>query len=551
MKRYYTRLLSLLLLAVIAASALSACGSRGFKPKNAKLSIDELSEYFLVRQADASDEVVDAYKGLQSTIKDKFGIKLDMRKDTGEASAYGEYEILIGNCDRKEVKEFAANLKVDDWGYALVGKKLVIYGGSDEKTLKAINSFSKYILKQHDDSSDILFNNSKDYKYECGTYDIESLTLQGSSISEYTVIYPAEEKTEELLAEWLASNILYVAGYRIGVKPDSEKTDGKEILIGDTNRTACSLAEAKPEKNTYVIGADKNYVCLKGNDKIATYYAVKDLLSQLLDNAEKKQEVKLKKSAVKKLETGGDLTSMTFNVYVGTPTAQRETSVLQTILRQLPDTLGLQEADKAWMTFFNKNLYELYDYVGEGTDGGSNGTYSAIFYRKDRFTLKESGTRWLSYTPTVVSRVPESQLNRNYSYAVLSDNVTGKEFMVIDTHFDHTTPDARGKQMTQLLKFLAKHEEYPIVLTGDFNDEPSSNIYAMLSEKLTDSSTLAEKTKKANTFHNYGAASTLLDYIFVSPNAFNISEYTVITDKENGILPSDHYPVVIKYKFAD
>lgn len=543
-------MLSLLMIAVISVSTLSACGSSGFKPKNAKLTIDKLSEYFLVRQADASDEVVDAYKALQSTIKDKFDIKLDMRKDIGEDSAYGEYEILIGNCDRKEVREFAANLKVDDWGYALVGKKLVIYGGSDEKTLKAINSFSKYILKQHDDSSDILFDNSEDYKYECSTYDIESLSLQGNLISEYTVIYPAKAKTEELLANWFASNVLYIAGYRMNVKPDSEKTDGKEILIGDTNRKDCSLAETKPEKSTYVIGADKNYVCLKGNDKIATYHAVKDLLSQLLDNAEKKQSVKLKKSTVEKLETNGSLTSMSFNVYVGTPTAQRETAVLQAILRQMPDTLGLQEADKAWITFLNKNLYELYDYVGEGTDGGSNGTYSAIFYRKDRFTLKESGTRWLSTTPTVVSRVPESMLNRNYSYALLADNETGKELMVIDTHLDHTTPEARGKQMTALLKFIAKYEDKSIVLTGDFNDDQSSNIYSMVTEKLTDSSTIAKNAKKANTFHNYGAASTLLDYIFLSPDSFDVSDYKVITDKENGILPSDHYPVVIKYKFA-
>lgn len=547
MKRL-TKLLPGVLLMLLLIT-LTACGDSGRKTQNVKLKVDKLSDYIIVRQNDASEEIVEAYKNLQASIKTTFGADLELKKDTGKDSTYGKYEILIGDCDRDEVRTFASDMKLYDWGYTIIDNKLIIYGGSNETTLKAIQNFSKYIIRQHEEGSDVFFDNITDTKVERSSYTIDAFTLQGSDIKDYTIVYPEKGRTEEALANWIASNIQYTSGYTLKVTTDAEKATGKEILVGTTNRKDCSFTTQKLKAGTYLVGADKTYVCARGKDEIGTYYAVKDLIDSLMAKPSKNQKVKLAKTTTETVPAGEELTAMTFNVYVGTPTAQREASVLQTILKQLPDTLGVQEANQPWMTYLNKNLGELYDYVGEGTDGGTNGTYSAIFYRKDRFEAKESGTYWLSHTPFTISRFPESSLNRNYSYALLLDKRTDKEIMVINTHLEHTTADARNLQIEVLLDFVNEYPDCPIVLTGDFNDNPASQMYQLVAKQLTDTSTVAKKVEKSHTFHNYGAANTLLDYVFVSPDDFDVSNYKVIKDKENGMLPSDHFPVIAKYKF--
>ena len=129
---------------------------------------------------------------------------------------------------------------------------------------------------------------------------------------------------------------------------------------------------------------------------------------------------------------------MSFNVWVSGKTTERNERVLNMVLKYLPDTIGFQEVDPVWLSTLKSGLKDQYDFVGEGRNGGSSGEYNPIFYKKDLFTLVDSGTRWLSNTPTVVSKVEESSLNRIYTYALLERKSDGKRIMVVNTHFDHT-----------------------------------------------------------------------------------------------------------------
>lgn len=243
--------------------------------------------------------------------------------------------------------------------------------------------------------------------------------------------------------------------------------------------------------------------------------------------------------------------AMSFNIYVGTPSSRREISVLQTIRKHLPDTLGVQEASTSWMAYLSEQLGDIYDYTGEGREGGKNGEHSAIFYRKDHFQLVKTGTQWLSDTPNEVSKFPESCLPRIFTYALLSDISTGTEIMVINTHLDHISREARNKQIGIILDFIKDHSRYPVVFTGDLNDHTETKVYEMVTAQMADSSNIAHTAKKSFTFHNYGQADGLIDFIFVSPETIHVSDYKVITDEENGMLPSDHYPVYIKYEITN
>ena len=215
----------------------------------------------------------------------------------------------------------------------------------------------------------------------------------------------------------------------------------------------------------------------------------------------------------------------------------------------MPDTIGVQEASPTWMGYLTNSLKDIYAYVGLGRDGGSNGEHSAIFYRKDRFELVETGTKWMSPTPDVVSKFKESSLNRVFTYAILLEKKSNREIMVVNTHLEHTSAEARNLQVAVLMNFLKDYTEYPIVLTGDFNANPQSEVYRMVTAQLADSAKVAQTAEEHYTFHNYGKSSTYIDYAFVSQKNIAVSHYRVITEEMNGMLPSDHYALVIEYQF--
>ena len=63
-----------------------------------------------------------------------------------------------------------------------------------------------------------------------------------------------------------------------------------------------------------------------------------------------------------------------------------------------PDIFGVQEAKPNQVIDIATSLLH-YNYIGIGREGIGKGESSNIFYKKDRFIVKESNTFWLSETP--------------------------------------------------------------------------------------------------------------------------------------------------------
>lgn len=515
------------------------------------ITMAQLEEYILVRPEEADDELVDAVVNarnviLQSLEKDMM-IKSDLHSDKVASLKIGEFEILIGDCDRDESRQFTESLRCEDYGYAMIGKKLVIAGGSPEATLRALDEFMLEYVKKHDDASELFFDGSTSV-LKRGEYAIDQLTLQGSDITEYVIVYPDRNGSAEALAQEVSARIAAETGYRLSVISDRAAPSTHEILIGTTNRTSHAGTTQTLSNGTYLVSADGTTVCARGADGIGDYYAVYALIAAMLDGASVTHQVMLAANDLQNVPKEDTLKAMSFNVWVSSPSAERKASVLQTILNYLPDTIGVQEASSLWMSYLQTNLGDMYAYVGDGRDGGSSGEHSAIFYRKDRFELIETGTKWMSDTPDKVSRFSESSLNRIFTFAILREKDTGKEILYVNTHLEHTSAAARNKQIKVLMDFLSDYTaRYPIVLTGDFNANPSSEVYAMITDQLADSSDIAQTAERSHTYHNYGKSSTYIDFIFVSRQSIAVSHYRVVTEKANDMLPSDHYPLVIEY----
>lgn len=520
-----------------------------------QIALADLANYVLVRPEVLSDELSKACQDLRKLIQEKTGVTLTLKSDfyrEGVATfAMSDYEILVGACDRDESRSVMENIKQNDYGYQLVGKKLTIYGGDEEAVIRAIQAFSAYLRANSDTEN---FYTKRADTFSAQEYEIDTLTLQGVPINQYRIVYPRNNSnSEKNLAELLAQRIASKTGYILEVVNDKDEPQTHEILVGTTNRTACALTGIVLDSGSYLCGARDGYVCLRGGDSAGIYYAVHGLLNMLFADAGKDLTVTLDAEGKEKMpELGDTLSAMSFNLKVASVTEQRQKSVSDTIFRYLPDTVGVQEASPSWMSYLTGQLSYLYGNAGLGRDGGSSGEHSAIFYRKDRFELVKTETKWMSDTPDKVSKFSESSLNRIYTYALLKIKSSGQQILVVNTHLDHKSDTARTKQIRVLLDGVAalqdQYGQIPVILTGDFNATTSTDVYTAATAVLKDSSTIAAQAERSYTFHDYGNAASLIDFVFVSPYNITVDKYRVVTEKENGMLPSDHYPLYIEYR---
>ena len=65
----------------------------------------------------------------------------------------------------------------------------------------------------------------------------------------------------------------------------------------------------------------------------------------------------------------------------------------------------------------------------------------------------------------------------------------------------------------------------------------------MLSNGFSDTRTIAKEKDNIDSFHWYGKDSKMIDFIFVK-NIKSVTAVKTATDKINGRIPSDHYPVI-------
>ena len=472
------------------------------------IKTEDIVKYAVVRSEDASSEVISATSDMYHKMTDIYGKEISLKDDfvvpDNPKFAIGEYEILIGETNREESAAFLDSLRVNDYGYAVVGQKIVIAGGSDDATILAIEKFSKDIIEARKASAEVLIDTSDAYLFEA-EYAIDTLTLNGIDINNYTIVYKYQGTYgERELAQSLRSTIIDATGYRLDMISDKDASNSEnEILIGKTNRSIDDLYSKSVGDNGYYIGSNDKCVVLWGSSAFATMSAVNDFSKQIsgVSGIDAVLSVQEKFGSI---QENSQLRAMSFNAWVSGRSDARDERVVQMVLNYMPDVIGFQETGSSWMSVLTKNLDTYYAYVGEGRDGGSKGEYNPIFYRKDKFTLLDSGTKWLSATPDLVSKYDASSLNRIFTYAKLKRISDGAEFIHINTHLEHTSGEAREKQAKVLVDFISQCEDIPMIITGDFNCVSGSAEYKIIDASIVTSATnVAEKKENVATFHNY------------------------------------------------
>ena len=251
---------------------------------------------------------------------------------------------------------------------------------------------------------------------------------------------------------------------------------------------------------------------------------------------------------------------------------------LVTLVKSIaPDVIGFQEVRSGQYTYLRNQLSD-YTFVGEYRDTVSNAEATPVAFRKDRFTLLDSDTFWLSATPEVVGSkvwgggIEDSGLPRICTLALLKDEASGGVFCFASTHLDLKAA-SRLAGVRLILSRLSKFEAagVPVVLVGDMNALETEDSMVEATEVMQDALLVSETSPTgpwrtlsgfnlkdeeiscADALANYTAGersantSTLgkrIDYIFTSPGT-GVESFSIRNDARPGMqyYPSDHYPV--------
>ena len=264
----------------------------------------------------------------------------------------------------------------------------------------------------------------------------------------------------------------------------------------------------------------------------------------------------------------------------------RKKPVVRTILDHDPDLLGLQEpTERQWR--------EIGEGLGPGWTGfsfsrrdrhGPEPHLQGGYFKPARFEKVADGCFWLSDTPDVPGSIsfPLHWGARTAVWIRLRDRLADRELVFAVTHFD-THPDSWVPCARVLAGELTRHAGgLPVIVVGDFNCAAGSPAWKYLAEEagfrdawtevgLPEAGALtynAFTTERSIPFADPREARRRLDAINGdSPEFAHYTEHMLVHRNcridwimirgalravraeadfrtEDGLLPSDHYPVI-------
>lgn len=229
-----------------------------------------------------------------------------------------------------------------------------------------------------------------------------------------------------------------------------------------------------------------------------------------------------------------------------------------------PDLLGVQESILIQTDDLRSELSD-YDYVGVGREDGVNqGEQNGIFYRRSRFTQRNSGHFWLSETPnapgTTFATSFDSGNPRMVTWVMLNDLLTGSPLMVVNTHW--SLNQSARQQSAALIRdrVFSLAGEIPMIVMGDLNTTETSPEFQLLRDgENSDDGLLVDAYRQVHppsnqerTFHNYsgGTLGSRIDHILFSDRDFVALDATIDRTTYNGLYTSDHYPVTARLQIV-
>lgn len=559
-------------------------GVTGDAPDDEPAVLDIISggqaKYVICRPDKASDEIVEACKSLSKAFAAACGTTVTLTNDfVIRESDIPECEILVGTVDRAETELVSSELLKASYTVRIVGKKLVIVGGSDASTLEAVNYFINTFLtgKNYGDGG-FSFSELSEYTYNC-EYSIRSVKISGTELRDFCIVMPKKYTVSEYRAAiLLRERISELYGAILPTVNDTESY-GHEIRVGKTARTDSAL----PDGHKYEFSVSGGSLCLVAGSLYGYEDAVQAVGSLILPTSVKDQELNdgysVGGDASKTFTDGtgyadrrlGEIRILINNMYGNCkaihPREQRQRQLAELYLAYSPDVIGLQECNPLSRTGTYSIATLLTDagYAEVPSPDPAN-NYTPIFYRTDTLTLLDS--KYCRYSNG------KDDDSKGYTYGVFKVNATGKVFAVLSTHYwwkkvDATDDTARLSDAAEMLAakdaIVAKYGNIPVFCGGDFNCNSSSSAYKKVDAgNMTDVYKLAEVSEDLKSSHSYptydeenkiytapvmpsGDHSKSIDQVFLNDGtSAKVKLYEVVTDLY-ALLSTDHCPLIIDF----
>lgn len=226
--------------------------------------------------------------------------------------------------------------------------------------------------------------------------------------------------------------------------------------------------------------------------------------------------------------------------------ARRE-MIVRLIKRYAPSVLGSQEGRWVQLRYLEERL-PGYAMQAPTCVNDDTSQYPTLFVFREASDVVGRESFWLSRTPRVhLSKDWDSAFPRMMSAARLRARSGGTVFWSVVTHLDHAGEEARYRQAEMLADWIASRRE-PVVLMGDFNDEPGSRTHAVLTAERTGlidtwETMNREEGEGAFTHHGFEGVpqKARMDWILAS-RSFEVEGVQILRDREEGRYPSDHFP---------
>ncbi|NEE04421.1 endonuclease/exonuclease/phosphatase family protein [Phytoactinopolyspora halotolerans] len=228
----------------------------------------------------------------------------------------------------------------------------------------------------------------------------------------------------------------------------------------------------------------------------------------------------------------------------------RRPAMSELLRRERPTVAGTQEGVIDQLRDIAADLPGGYEWIGEGRRGGTRDEFTAVFYDARRLEPREHGHFWLSDTPEVVaSRTWGNSIPRMATWVRFTDRGTGGEFVVVNTHLDHSSEKARVRGADLLGSTVRSFAPVPTIVTGDFNApaERSDAYRRLLAAELRDVWLEARdrRTPAYATFTAYrepAVGGQRIDWILTTPGIASDAA-AINPSAPGGCAPSDHLPV--------
>lgn len=466
----------------------------------------------------------------------------DYTRDGNPADSTGE--IIIGDCKRTDAKTVLAELKYKDYAVRVTETNIVISAYEDTNLKKGIDAFAKLFADRLETDGKVVNLIWKEDIYHAGSYDTRNMTVNGTSLSDFTLVYADSNEFGNEAATTLRNAIAVRFGYLLPIISDATAETAHEILLGKTNRAFSQSVYSganMPGPMEYFLLAQGGKLQIASGGELSLVYAVDHLGSRLpyVDTQVEKSADGTVTNLISNVPAlaEGNHRFMTYNVLVEfegwgsggkIPSAVeiRKEGIASIILNYRPDVAALEEMFEKWNDQLPELIGDEYGFVGVNRTG-DNYAYrnrTILIYNKSRVKCVDSG-----YVDIEAAK-PQTINRRVVTWGVFEDLTTKERFAVFGTHWSVDNEENRmveAGRMADVIKDITVTKGYnvPVIAMGDFNTA---------GEAMTEFVNQSGLTRKV---------SNGVDHILIDGDRLK-AEYTEVISGIATQRASDHKPLI-------